>query len=53
MPANLGNLGNLVELNVASNLLSGSVPAELGGLSDLRLLYLDNNDLSGGVANAR
>ena len=47
LPAELGSLSNLTDLNLSRNDLSGELPAELGSLSNLTDLRLFDNDLSG------
>ena len=49
IPAELGNLSNLTDLNLSGNRLTGKIPPELGNLSNLRDLYLHDNDLSGKI----
>ena len=49
IPAELGNLSNLAELDLAQNQLTGEVPPELGNLSKLTDLYLWENKLSGEI----
>ena len=49
IPAELGNLSNLVTLSLWDNDLSGEIPAELGSLSNLTHLLLGLNDLSGEI----
>ena len=49
IPAELGSLSNLTELNLGDNNLSGEIPAELGSLSNLSKLRLENNELSGEI----
>ena len=49
IPAELGSLFSLAELDLATNQLSGEIPAELGGLPNLRRLDLANNQLSGEI----
>ncbi|KAF6153426.1 hypothetical protein GIB67_003616 [Kingdonia uniflora] len=45
----IGNLKSLVDLQLAINTLTGSIPASLGNLSDLTTLYLYDNQLSGSI----
>ncbi|MCP4218273.1 MAG: hypothetical protein GY765_26795, partial [bacterium] len=45
----LGNLTNLLELNLADCALSGSVPSVLGNLTALQTLSLKNNGLTGEI----
>ena len=52
IPAELGSLSNLTELNLGDNNLSGEIPAELGSLSKLVSLGLSNNELSGCVPSS-
>ena len=49
IPAELGNLANLKQLNLTSNALTGPIPAELDGLADLLSLDLYGNDLTGSI----
>lgn len=41
--------GNTVELQMAGNKLSGSLPAQLGNLSKLKQLLLDHNQITGSI----
>lgn len=45
----LGNLSELVRLDLNGNKLSGSIPAELGNLSNLNYLRLNSNQLTGNI----
>ncbi|WP_419943585.1 leucine-rich repeat domain-containing protein [Candidatus Palauibacter sp.] len=47
MPPELGNLPNLVDLDLSWNQLTGSIPPALGSLSALSVLRLDYNGLTG------
>ena len=47
IPAALGNLVNLQDLDLGYTMVSGAIPAELGNLVNLRVLYLNNTMLSG------
>jgi len=47
IPAELGDLTNLTQLQLPFNQLSGSLPAELCNLTDLTLLTINNNNLQG------
>ena len=49
IPAELGNLSNLIELTLSGNDLSGEIPPELGSLSNLVGLNLSENQLSGEI----
>ena len=49
IPPELGNLMNLMVLELQDNKLSGEIPPELGGLANLRVLALGNNDLTGEI----
>jgi len=45
----LGNLTNLVSLQLSRNQLTGSIPPEIGNLSNLQGLYLSRNELTGSI----
>ncbi len=47
LPAELGNLSELVDLAFYDNQLTGTIPPELGNLSVLNLLNFRNNSLTG------
>ena len=49
IPAEVGNLTHLQQLNLGGNRLIGAIPAELGNLTGLRKLYLYSNELSGTI----
>ena len=49
IPAELGNLSNLTDLNLSGNRLTGKIPPELGSLSNLRKLELHENELGGEI----
>jgi Leucine-rich repeat (LRR) protein len=49
IPSDLGNLTNLINLELSMNQLSGSIPAELGNLTNLMNLRLYTNQLTGGI----
>jgi len=49
IPAELGNLTNLINLNLSNNSLTGGIPAELGNLTNLESLHLEWNSLSGSI----
>jgi Leucine-rich repeat (LRR) protein/subtilisin-like proprotein convertase family protein len=49
IPAELGNLSNLLELWLNNNDLSGEIPVELGNLSNLKYFELSDNTLSGEI----
>ncbi|HVN76139.1 MAG TPA: fibronectin type III domain-containing protein [Thermoanaerobaculaceae bacterium] len=49
LPATLGNMASLQELDLSSNGLTGPIPAELGGLVSLTSLRLGGNDLTGAL----
>ena len=49
LPAELGDLANLILLNLEINELSGPIPPELGNLARLEWLELSYNELSGSI----
>ena len=49
LPAALGNLDQMVNLQLLSNQLRGAIPASLGGLTNLQDLSFSNNHMSGSI----
>ncbi len=49
LPADLGNLYHLTNLNLGFNQISGNIPIELGNLSSLNILAIHQNQLSGEI----
>ncbi|MFV0395895.1 MAG: toxin Cry1Ac domain D-VI-related protein [Coprobacillaceae bacterium] len=49
IPAGIGNISGLIQLQLQNNQLTGSIPAELGQLQSLTNLNLTNNQLSGSI----
>ncbi len=49
IPAELGNLTDLIELDLGNNQLSGAIPAQIGRLANLESLVLGDNGLSGPI----
>ncbi|PWA75372.1 leucine-rich repeat protein [Artemisia annua] len=52
LPQQLGNLRNLVQIDLNNNSISGSVPESLGNLSSLQTFELGNNLLSGPIPDS-
>ena len=46
VPAEIGNLTSLTNLELAANELTGSIPVEIGNLTSLSYLYLYDNQLT-------
>jgi len=49
IPSELGNITDLVYLQLHNNQLSGSIPLELGNLSNAQDIILSNNQLTGSI----
>jgi hypothetical protein len=49
IPAELGNLKNLLSLSLWDNQLSGTIPDELGNLTNLQYLAFGSNQLTGKI----
>ena len=49
IPASIGNLDQLQNLNLMSNNLNGEIPSSIGNLKDLDEIFLSSNQLSGSV----
>ena len=49
IPPVLGNLTNLVKLNLDDNKLTGTIPPELGKLINLTALHIEGNELTGHI----
>ncbi|GKB61709.1 leucine-rich repeat-containing protein [Tanacetum coccineum] len=52
LPQQLGNLRNLVQIDMNSNSISGPIPESLGNLSSLQTLELGNNLISGPIPDS-
>jgi len=48
----IGNLLNLLHLNISNHLLTGSIPNELGNLVSLKTINLSKNQLVGPIPNS-
>ena len=49
IPAELGDLPNLIQIKLSDNSLTGNIPAELKELTNLQQLLLDRNRLTGNI----
>ena len=49
LPAELGNLTELINLHLGFNELTGEIPSQLGRLSNAQGVFLHNNSLSGSI----
>ena len=49
IPPELGNLTQLITLQLNANRLTGSIPPEIGDLTQLEILHLTNNRLNGSI----
>ncbi|MDX1583321.1 MAG: hypothetical protein R3338_06935, partial [Thermoanaerobaculia bacterium] len=45
LPEEIGNLSNLVELDLSGNQITGTIPVSIGSMIDLKILRLRDNDL--------
>ena len=52
IPLELGNLSEMIWLNLRDNQLTGSIPSQLGNLSNLDGLFLRDNQLTGCIPDA-
>ena len=51
IPSVIGEMTNLVSINLRYNELTGQIPSSIGNLSNLNLLSLSDNELSGEIPN--
>ena len=49
IPAELGNLANLRELQIENRRLTGAIPSELGNLANLEFLFIVGTQLTGAI----
>ena len=49
IPSEIGNLTNLINLDLGNNQFTGSIPPEIGNLTNLTSLYLGDNQLTGSI----
>ena len=49
IPASIGTLYRLEELNLSNNIIHGTIPSTIGNLRDLVVLQLDQNEITGTV----
>ncbi|XP_022718160.1 probable LRR receptor-like serine/threonine-protein kinase At3g47570 [Durio zibethinus] len=49
IPLEVGNLSNMLLLELSNNKISGSIPVTIGGLRNLQLLNLEMNELQGPI----
>jgi len=49
IPPSIGDLSELVILDLWTNKLNGSIPSEIGNLGNLTRLYLNSNELTGPI----
>jgi Leucine-rich repeat (LRR) protein len=52
IPSSIGNLVNLMDVDLNSNQLSGNIPPSIGNLVNLTNLSLDYNQLSGSIPSS-
>ncbi|KAH6831756.1 hypothetical protein C2S53_008375 [Perilla frutescens var. hirtella] len=51
IPNELGNLSNLIKLNLGFNNLTELIPTALGRLSNIQSLYINGNNLQGSISH--
>ncbi|XVF23058.1 hypothetical protein REPUB_Repub13aG0005200 [Reevesia pubescens] len=49
IPLEIGNISNMIFLNLSNNELSGSIPMTIGGLRNIQVLDLSSNKLQGSI----
>ncbi|XP_028117722.1 receptor kinase-like protein Xa21 [Camellia sinensis] len=50
LPTEVGNLKNLMELDISENKLSGEIPSSLGSCTSLENLYMQENSFQGSIS---
>jgi hypothetical protein len=53
IPESIGDLGELLVLNLGDNKLTGTIPDSMTGMKKITSIILSGNQLSGGVPNLR
>ncbi|HEY8935920.1 MAG TPA: hypothetical protein VIM65_11895, partial [Cyclobacteriaceae bacterium] len=49
IPASIGNLSKVTQLNLSGNKITGSIPSTMGNMTSLQYIYLGQNQITGTI----
>jgi len=52
IPASIGNLSKVTQLNLTGNKITGSIPSTIGNMTSLQYVYLGNNQITGSIPSS-